>query len=141
MQSCYPYCPHPICVKKNHNIKFTIFKNNLFDTVFEPEQAVVKDESLLNACTILFTEYTGVFQDALRDLNELATDLLSSGTFNADQIVEKRDNVNKRFLDVQNLAAAHHEKLKEAYALFQFFQELDDEESWIEYVLPNHIAL
>lgn len=71
----------------------------------------------------------------------MATDLLSSGTFNADQIVEKRDNVNKRFLDVQNLAAAHHEKLKEAYALFQFFQELDDEESWIEYVLPNHIAL
>ncbi|XP_032949083.1 spectrin alpha chain, erythrocytic 1 [Rhinolophus ferrumequinum] len=71
-------------------------------------------------------------EDALRDLNELATDLLSSGTFNADQIVEKRDNVNKRFLDVQNLAAAHHEKLKEAYALFQFFQELDDEESWIE---------
>ncbi|KAM5202520.1 spectrin alpha chain, erythrocytic 1 isoform 2-T6 [Hipposideros larvatus] len=71
-------------------------------------------------------------EDALRDLNELATDLLSSGTFNVDQIVEKRDNVNKRFLDVQNLAAAHHEKLKEAYALFQFFQELDDEESWIE---------
>ncbi|XP_039706377.1 spectrin alpha chain, erythrocytic 1 [Pteropus medius] len=71
-------------------------------------------------------------EDALRDLNELATDLLSSGTFNADQIVEKRDNVNKRYLDVQNLAAAHHEKLKEAYALFQFFQDLDDEESWIE---------
>ncbi|XP_015418805.1 PREDICTED: LOW QUALITY PROTEIN: spectrin alpha chain, erythrocytic 1, partial [Myotis davidii] len=70
--------------------------------------------------------------DALKDLNELAADLLSSGTFNADQIVEKRDNVNKRFLDVQNLAAAHHEKLKETYALFQFFQDLDDEEAWIE---------
>ncbi|XP_054419326.1 spectrin alpha chain, erythrocytic 1 [Pteronotus mesoamericanus] len=70
-------------------------------------------------------------EDALRDLNELAIDLLSSGTFNADQIVEKSDNINKRFLDVQNLAASHHEKLKEAYALFQFFQDLDDEESWI----------
>ncbi|XP_014652504.1 PREDICTED: spectrin alpha chain, erythrocytic 1 [Ceratotherium simum simum] len=71
-------------------------------------------------------------EDALKDLNQLATDLLSSGTFNADQIVEKRDNVNSRFLNVQNLAAAHHEKLKEDYALFQFFQDLDDEESWIE---------
>ncbi|XP_036298592.1 spectrin alpha chain, erythrocytic 1 [Pipistrellus kuhlii] len=70
--------------------------------------------------------------DALKDLNELAAELLSSGTFNADQIVEKRDSVNKRFLDVQNLAAAHHEKLKETYALFQFFQDLDDEEAWIE---------
>ncbi|XP_066111276.1 spectrin alpha chain, erythrocytic 1 [Saccopteryx bilineata] len=71
-------------------------------------------------------------EDALRDLNELATDLLSSGPFNADQIVEKRDNINKRFQNVQNLATAHHEKLKETYALFQFFQDLDDEESWIE---------
>uniref|UniRef100_A0A452T9P5 Spectrin alpha chain, erythrocytic 1 n=1 Tax=Ursus maritimus TaxID=29073 RepID=A0A452T9P5_URSMA len=70
--------------------------------------------------------------DALKDLNELAAELLSSGTFNVDQIVEERDNVNERFLNVQNLAAAHHEKLKEAYALFQFFQDLDDEESWIE---------
>lgn len=74
-------------------------------------------------------------------MNELATNLHSSGTFNADQIMEKIDNVNKRYLDVQNLAAAHHEKLKEAYALFQFFQDLDDEESWIEYVLTTHIAL
>ncbi|XP_006895498.1 PREDICTED: spectrin alpha chain, erythrocytic 1 [Elephantulus edwardii] len=70
--------------------------------------------------------------DALKDLNELASELLSSGTFNEDQIVEKRDSVNKRFLNVQDLAAAHHEKLKETYALFQFFQDLDDEESWIE---------
>uniref|UniRef100_A0A8C7C107 Spectrin alpha chain, erythrocytic 1 n=1 Tax=Neovison vison TaxID=452646 RepID=A0A8C7C107_NEOVI len=71
-------------------------------------------------------------EDALKDLNELAAELLSSGTFNVDQIVEERDNVNERFLNVQDLAAAHHEKLKEAYALFQFFQDLDDEESWIE---------
>ncbi|XP_058165915.1 spectrin alpha chain, erythrocytic 1 [Dasypus novemcinctus] len=71
-------------------------------------------------------------EDVLKGLDNLAADLLSSGTFNTDQIVEKRDSVNKRFLNVQNLAAAHHEKLKEAYALFQFFQDLDDEESWIE---------
>lgn len=70
----------------------------------------------------------------------MAAELLSSGTFNVDQIVEERDNVNERFLNVQNLAAAHHEKLKEAYALFQFFQDLDDEESWIEYVWPTHTA-
>ncbi|XP_074246098.1 spectrin alpha chain, erythrocytic 1 isoform X2 [Saimiri boliviensis] len=71
-------------------------------------------------------------EDALKDLNTLAADLLSSGTFNVDQITEKRDSVNERFLNVQDLAAAHHEKLKEAYALFQFFQDLDDEESWIQ---------
>ncbi|XP_022415244.2 spectrin alpha chain, erythrocytic 1 isoform X2 [Delphinapterus leucas] len=71
-------------------------------------------------------------KDALKDLNTLAADLISSGTFNTDQIVEKRDNVNERFLNVQKLAAEHHEKLKEAYALFQFFQDLDNEEFWIE---------
>ena len=70
----------------------------------------------------------------------MATDLISSGTFNTDQIVEKRDNVNERFLNVKELAAEHHEKLKESYALFQFFQDLDDEEFWIAYVLTPHIA-
>ncbi|KAM9686923.1 spectrin alpha chain, erythrocytic 1 isoform 1-T2 [Trichechus inunguis] len=71
-------------------------------------------------------------KDTLEDLNELATELLSSVTFNEDQIIKKRDSVNERFLDIQKLAAAHHEKLKETYALFQFFQNLDDEESWIK---------
>ncbi|XP_077012693.1 spectrin alpha chain, erythrocytic 1 [Tamandua tetradactyla] len=71
-------------------------------------------------------------EDVLKDLNKLAADLLASGTFNADKIVEKSDSVNTRFLNVQDLAAAHHENLKEACALFQFFQDLDDEESWIE---------
>lgn len=70
----------------------------------------------------------------------MAKDLISSGTFNTDQIMEKMDNVNERFLNVKELAAEHHEKLKEAYALFQFFQDLDDEEFWIEYVLTAHIA-
>uniref|UniRef100_A0A8D0Q514 Spectrin alpha chain, erythrocytic 1 n=1 Tax=Sus scrofa TaxID=9823 RepID=A0A8D0Q514_PIG len=71
-------------------------------------------------------------KDALKDLDTLATDLISSGTFNTEQIVEKRDNVNKRFLNVEQLSAEHHEKLKEDYALFQFFQDLDNEEFWIE---------
>lgn len=143
MQSRYLYRPLNLALSnelKEHKIKFNIFENNLFDPVFELEPAVVKVKDLLNACTNLFTECTGTFQDALKDLNQLATDLLSSGTFNVEQIVEKRDNVNDRFLNVQNLAAAHHEKLKEDYALFQFFQDLDNEESWIQYVLPTHVV-
>ncbi|XP_040308430.1 spectrin alpha chain, erythrocytic 1 isoform X2 [Herpailurus yagouaroundi] len=87
--------------------------------------------NLLKKHQLLETEMSAR-EDALKDLNESATHLLSSGTFNVDQIVEQRDNVNERFLNVRNLAAAHHETLKEAYALFQFFQDLDDEESWIE---------
>ncbi|XP_012885962.1 PREDICTED: spectrin alpha chain, erythrocytic 1 [Dipodomys ordii] len=71
-------------------------------------------------------------ENSLKDLNNLAKELISSGTFNVDQIEKKMDSVNERFKNVQSLAAAHHEKLKEAYALFQFFQDLDDEESWIE---------
>ncbi|XP_034376138.1 spectrin alpha chain, erythrocytic 1 [Arvicanthis niloticus] len=71
-------------------------------------------------------------EDPLKDLNDLAKELISSGTFNIDQIEEKMNGVNERFKNVQSLAAAHHEKLKETYALFQFFQDLDDEESWIE---------
>ncbi|XP_036058676.1 spectrin alpha chain, erythrocytic 1 [Onychomys torridus] len=71
-------------------------------------------------------------EDPLKDLNNLAEELISSGTFNIDQIEEKMNGVNERFKNVQSLAAAHHEKLKETYALFQFFQDLDDEEAWIE---------
>ncbi|GAB1285753.1 Spectrin alpha chain, erythrocytic 1 [Apodemus speciosus] len=71
-------------------------------------------------------------EDPLKDLNDLAKELISSGTFNIDQIEEKMNGVNERFENVQSLAAAHHEKLKETYALFQFFQDLDDEEAWIE---------
>nr|XP_004671146.2 spectrin alpha chain, erythrocytic 1 isoform X2 [Jaculus jaculus] len=71
-------------------------------------------------------------EEPLRDLNDLAKELISSGTFNVEQIEDKMHGVNGRFENVQNLAAAHHEKLKEIYALFQFFQDLDDEEAWIE---------
>ena len=105
---------------------------NLFSSVFELELAVFK--GLLDTYTTL------IIEDALLDLNTLAEDLICSGTFNTDQIVEKRDKVNERFLNVKGLAAEHHENLKEAYALFQFFQDLDEEEFWIEYVLTAHIA-
>ncbi|KAF7470862.1 spectrin alpha chain erythrocytic 1 [Marmota monax] len=88
-------------------------------------------ENLLKKHQLLEKEMSAR-EEALKDLNNLAEDLLSSGTFNIEQIVEKRDSINSRFENVQNLASAHHEKLKEAYALFQFFQELDDEESWIK---------
>ncbi|XP_028721446.1 spectrin alpha chain, erythrocytic 1 [Peromyscus leucopus] len=71
-------------------------------------------------------------ENPLKDLNNLAEELISSGTFNTDQIEEKMNGVNERFKNVQSSAAAHHEKLKETYALFQFFQDLDDEEAWIE---------
>uniref|UniRef100_A0A8B7WBU1 Spectrin alpha chain, erythrocytic 1-like n=1 Tax=Castor canadensis TaxID=51338 RepID=A0A8B7WBU1_CASCN len=71
-------------------------------------------------------------KDPLKDLNDLAEELVSSGTFNVEQIEKKMDGVNERFENVQNLTVAHHEKLKEAFALFQFFQDLDTEESWIQ---------
>ncbi|KAM5236514.1 spectrin alpha chain, erythrocytic 1 [Ctenodactylus gundi] len=87
--------------------------------------------NLLKKHQLLETEMS-TRKDALEDLNNLAEDLLSSGTFNVDQIEEKKKNINERFESVQDLAAAHHEKLKVDYALFQFFQDLDDEESWIE---------
>ncbi|XP_004640065.1 spectrin alpha chain, erythrocytic 1 [Octodon degus] len=71
-------------------------------------------------------------KDALEDLNNLAQELLSSGTFNTDMIEKETQNVNERFESVEGLAAAHHENLKVDYTLFQFFQDLDAEESWIE---------
>ncbi|XP_068918914.1 spectrin alpha chain, erythrocytic 1 [Petaurus breviceps papuanus] len=87
--------------------------------------------NLLKKHQLLETEMS-TREDFLKDLNELANHLIDSGAFNADEIREKLESVNNRFLNVQNLAAAHHKKLKEAHALFQFFQDLDDEESWIK---------
>ncbi|XP_012372086.2 LOW QUALITY PROTEIN: spectrin alpha chain, erythrocytic 1-like, partial [Octodon degus] len=71
-------------------------------------------------------------KDALQDLNTLAQELLSSGNFNTDMIKEETQNVNEHFESVKGLAAAYHENLKVDYALFQFFQDLDAEESWLE---------
>lgn len=46
---------------KEHKVKFIIFKNDLFDPVFELELVVVKVQGLLNTYTILFTEDTWAF--------------------------------------------------------------------------------
>lgn len=124
--------------------KLIHFSNSLFlktiylILLFYKEPAGVIIWALCSNHTLLFTEHTWTFQAALKDLNNLAQELLSSGTFNVEQIVEKMENVNERFNNVQSLATAHHEKLKETFALFQFFQDLDDEESWIQWVSLTH---
>lgn len=124
MQLRYLYCFLNLVLfneLKEYKIKFNIFENNLFDLVFEFELVVVKVKDLFNVCINLFIECIGIFQDVFKDLNQLVTDLFFSGIFNVEQIVEKRDNVNDRFLNVQNLVVVYYEKLKEDYVLFQFF--------------------
>ncbi|XP_038624269.1 spectrin alpha chain, erythrocytic 1 isoform X1 [Tachyglossus aculeatus] len=87
--------------------------------------------NLLKKHQLLQTEMSAR-EDNLEELNQLAKNLVDSGAFNADQIVAKRESVNERFAEVQKQAIAHHQKLQEAYDLFQFFHDLDDEETWIE---------
>lgn len=40
------------------------------------------------------------------------------------------------FCRVKDMAEDRHKKLDESNALHQFYRDLDDEESWIKYVIP-----
>ena len=52
--------------------------------------------------------------------------LVDSGQFDSD---DKRDNISKRCKNIQDLAANHQSLLNEANTLYQFFRDIEDEES------------
>lgn len=75
-------------------------------------------------------------QDRLKDLNSQADSLMTSSAFDTSQVKDKRDTINGRFQKIKSMATARRAKLNESHRLHQFFRDMDDEESWIKYVLP-----
>lgn len=71
-------------------------------------------------------------EDRIKDMNEQADSLLSSGQFDNAGIGERRAGINERFERVKNLAAHRRSRLDEANTLHQFFRDIADEESWIK---------
>jgi len=71
-------------------------------------------------------------EDRIRDMNEQADSLVSSGQFDSADIIDKRDGISKRYKHIQDLAAHRQSLLNERNTLQQFFRDIADEESWIK---------
>ena len=71
-------------------------------------------------------------EDRIRDMNEQADSLITSGQFDAADIESKRSGLNERFKDIQELANQRQGRLREANTLHQFFRDIADEESLIK---------
>lgn len=61
---------------------------------------------------------------------------MTSSAFDTSQVKDKRDTINGRFQKIKSMAASRRARLNESHRLHQFFRDMDDEESWIKYVLP-----
>lgn len=61
---------------------------------------------------------------------------MTSSAFDTSQVKDKRDTINSRFQKIKSMAASRRARLNESHRLHQFFRDMDDEESWIKYVLP-----
>uniref|UniRef100_A0A0K2TMK4 Spectrin alpha chain n=1 Tax=Lepeophtheirus salmonis TaxID=72036 RepID=A0A0K2TMK4_LEPSM len=71
-------------------------------------------------------------EDRIKDMNEQADSLISSGQFEAKEIQDKRSSINDRYKHILDLAAHRQSLLNEASTLHQFFRDIADEESWIK---------
>lgn len=70
-------------------------------------------------------------EDRIRELNELADELIQSGQFDSDSIDGKRRSINERYERLVNLAIHRGNKLNEMKRLYKFFRDIVDEDSWI----------
>lgn len=66
---------------------------------------------------------------------------MTSSAFDTSQVKDKRDTINGRFQKIKSMAASRRARLNESHRLHQFFRDMDDEESWIKYVLLGRQAL
>jgi spectrin alpha len=71
-------------------------------------------------------------EERIKDMNEQADSLIKSKQFDEGDIDGKRDNINQRYKNIQDLAAHRQSLLNEANTLHQFFRDIADEESWIK---------
>merc|ERR1719447_754159 len=71
-------------------------------------------------------------EDRIKDMIDQSDSLVSSGQFDSADIIDKRDNISKRYKHIQDLAAHRQSLLNEANTLHQFFRDIADEESWIK---------
>lgn len=60
---------------------------------------------------------------------------MTSSAFDTSRVKDKRDTINGRFQKIKSMAASRRARLNESHRLHQFFRDMDDEESWIKYVL------
>merc|ERR1719273_2958875 len=65
-------------------------------------------------------------------MNTQADSLIQSEQFDAQDIEDKRSNLNERYQHIQEVASNRQGRLNEANTLHQFFRDIADEESWIK---------
>ncbi|KAK7065236.1 Spectrin alpha chain, non-erythrocytic 1 [Halocaridina rubra] len=71
-------------------------------------------------------------EDKIKDISDLADNLIDGGQLDNGIIHEKKQSIKERYERLEKLAAHHQSELQEALILHQFFRDIADEESWIK---------
>ncbi|EDV21767.1 uncharacterized protein TRIADDRAFT_59818 [Trichoplax adhaerens] len=72
-----------------------------------------------------------VHAERVEDLKKQGQDLIAGDHYGKDTIAEQIKDVADKFNKVKGLCAVRHDKLQKSYILFQFYRDIEDEETWI----------
>ena len=73
-------------------------------------------------------------EDRLRKMTKLAESLAESDQFDSAEVLAKKEEMSERFSHVQDLASHRQALLSEASNLYQFFKDIDHQESLINQI-------
>jgi len=71
------------------------------------------------------------FNKKIKELSKLCQGLVSRGHFDSDNIRSEQTDVENKYRELVELAAARRRKLVETKKLFEFHREVDDVQAWI----------
>ena len=78
------------------------------------------------------------FNKKIKELATLCQSLVSRGHFDSVNVRDKQTDVENKYRELMELAAARRRKLVETKKLFEFHREVEDVQAWI--VEKNAIA-
>ena len=71
-------------------------------------------------------------EDRIQVLNNQADSFIEAGHFDPESMRQTKDNINDRYVRIKELAVDRRGNLSESHRVYQFFRDIDDEESWIK---------
>ncbi|XP_071500194.1 spectrin alpha chain, non-erythrocytic 1-like [Diadema antillarum] len=71
-------------------------------------------------------------EDRIQVLNNQADAFIEAGHFDPESMRQTKDSINERYDRIKTLAVERRGKLNESHRVYQFFRDIDDEESWIK---------
>ncbi|XP_030853592.1 spectrin alpha chain, non-erythrocytic 1 isoform X3 [Strongylocentrotus purpuratus] len=71
-------------------------------------------------------------EDRIQVLNKQADSFIEAGHFDPENMRQTKENINQRYERIKDLTVDRRGKLNESHRVYQFFRDIDDEESWIK---------